>query len=325
MPDFRDYAHQGRQARDRSTAENTRPLGRVPARHHAAEHDELPRLRPGREHLEQARRDLRGEQEAVARRLPPRGRRRRRAVARRPRPRDALRAHAGRLARRLPAHRPARLLLAPTRPSSTSSTRCSTSTPSGWPSATSCPGGRRSRRSTCSSPRPSGGRTTTASRTRIPGFLDVVREQEPGRVPHLPAAGRELAALRRRPLPAEHRLHQRDRLRQAEAPAVPDHGRGHRALHQGHRHLAQGEQRPGRRAGRGDGLRRRHPHQGGAGGRGAAARGLPRPEDPLRQRRRPVQAHAVDASTRTACPTATSTACSPSTSRSSSTSTAIRG
>ncbi len=117
-------------------------------------------------------------------------------------------------------------------------------------------------------------------------------EQEPGRLPHLPAAGREHPALRGRPLPEEHQLHQRDRLRQAEAPAVHDHGRGHRALHQGHQHLAQGEQRRGRRAGRGDGLRRRHPHQGGAGRGRAAAGALPRPEDPLRQRGGSLQAHA---------------------------------
>ena len=38
-----------------------------------------------------------------------------------------------------------------------------------------------------------------------PGFLDVVVQQEPRRLPHLSAAGRQHAALRRRPLPAEHR------------------------------------------------------------------------------------------------------------------------
>ena len=51
--------------------------------------------------------------------------------ARRPRDGDAERASVPGLARRLSAHRPARLLLAATRRSSTSSTRCSTSTPSG--------------------------------------------------------------------------------------------------------------------------------------------------------------------------------------------------
>ena len=51
------------------------------------------------------------------------------------------------------------------------------------------------------------------------------REQERRGHPHLPAAGRELAAVGRRPLPAERGLHQRDRVRQAEPPAVPEHGR----------------------------------------------------------------------------------------------------
>ena len=45
-----------------------------------------------------------------------------------------------------------------------------------------------------------------------PGFLDVVVNKSPDVMPHLPAARCELAALRRRPLPAEHQLHQRDRL-----------------------------------------------------------------------------------------------------------------
>ena len=39
--------------------------------------------------------------------------------------------------------------------------------------------------------------------------------------------------------------------RQAEPPAVPGHGRRHQALHQGHRHLGMGQQRPGQRARRG--------------------------------------------------------------------------
>ncbi len=54
------------------------------------------------------------------------------------------------------------------------------------------------------------------------------------------------------------------------------HGRGHHALHQGHRHLGLGEQRPGRRAGRGDGLGGRHSDPGSAGGdRACCARNFP--------------------------------------------------
>ena len=109
-PDFRDYAVKVDKP-GQTTAENTRPTGALPARHHAPEHDELPRLRPRRDDVQQARCDLRGEQEAVARRLPAGGRGRRRAVTGRPRARDALRAHARGLLRRLSAHRSARLLL----------------------------------------------------------------------------------------------------------------------------------------------------------------------------------------------------------------------
>ena len=113
-------------------------------------------------------------------------------------------------------------------------------------------------------------------------------QQEPAGDPHLPAARRELPALRRRSLPAQPRRHQRHRLRQAEPPPVPRHGRGRQALHQGTRHLGVGEQRRGLGTGRGDGRLRRHPDQGGARGDGAAARALPGPQDPLHQRGRSV-------------------------------------
>ena len=89
---------------------------------------------------------------------------------RRARDGDALGAHAARLAGGLSAHRAGMGSSTPTKPSPTSSIRCSTSTPSGWTSArTTCRGAPRSRRRTsCCRPR-SGGRTTTGSRIRIPG------------------------------------------------------------------------------------------------------------------------------------------------------------
>ena len=71
-----------------------------------------------------------------------------------------------------------------------------------------------------------------------PGFMDVVTNKSPSIHPHLPAPGRQQPALGRRPLPALDRLRQRDRGRQAEAPAVHGHRRGGRALRQGHRDLA---------------------------------------------------------------------------------------
>ena len=76
-----------------------------------------------------------------------------------------------------------------------------------------------------------------------PGFLDVVVNKSPDGHAHLPAAGLELPAGGGRPLPAQHRLRQRDRHRQAEAPAVPRHGRRDQPLHQGHRNLGLGQHR----------------------------------------------------------------------------------
>ena len=91
-------------------AENCRPLGVFLRDVMKAEHAELPRLRPGREHVEQAQRDLRGLEETLARGVLPRGRRRDGTRPGRPRRRDAQRAHAGRHAGRLPADRPAWVL-----------------------------------------------------------------------------------------------------------------------------------------------------------------------------------------------------------------------
>ena len=55
LPDFRNYAIKVEKP-GQTEAENTRPLGAIPARRDEAEHEELPRLRPRRKHLEQARR-----------------------------------------------------------------------------------------------------------------------------------------------------------------------------------------------------------------------------------------------------------------------------
>ena len=68
-------------------------------------------------------------------------------------------------------------------------------------------------------------------------------EQEGGCRARLSAAGRQHAALRRRPLPAQPQLRQRDRRRQAARAAVARHGLRHRALHRGHRHLGVGQHR----------------------------------------------------------------------------------
>ncbi len=109
LPDFRSYAVDVA-AGGQGAAREHQAAGRVPARRDAQQHDELPRVRPRRDRLQPPAGDLRGEQEDVDGRPAAGGRRRRRARARRTRDGDALRAHAGRLARRLSAHRPPRLL-----------------------------------------------------------------------------------------------------------------------------------------------------------------------------------------------------------------------
>ena len=71
------------------------------------------------------------------------------------------------------------------------------------------------------------------------------------------------------------------------AAAMADDGRSGRALHRRHRHLAVGQQRPGRRARRGDGLLRRHADARDPGGGVDPSRASARSEDPRHQRRRP--------------------------------------
>ena len=132
MPDFRDYAI----AVDKpgqATAENTSAPGSLPARYYAREHAELPRPEPRRERLKSPRCGLRGEQEAVAGRLScPRTPT---AASWRPtvgswRCSQNTPWRAGWKATCSPA---ATVSSPPTKPSSTSSTPCSTCTPSGSP------------------------------------------------------------------------------------------------------------------------------------------------------------------------------------------------
>ena len=105
-----------------------------------------------------------------------------------------------------------------------------------------------------------------------PGLHRPRRQQEGGDRPRLPAAGRQLPAVGRRPLPAQPPLRQRDRRRQAAGARLPDDGRGDRPLHARDRHLGVGVQRPGRGARRRARLRRRHPDARDARGRGDPAR-----------------------------------------------------
>ena len=117
------------------------------------------------------------------------------------------------------------------------------------------------------------------------------RHQQEGRHrARLPAARCQLPAVGLRSLPAQPALRQRGGGRQARAAAMADDGRGGRALHGRHRHLAMGQQRPGRRAGRGDGLLRRHADAGDPGRGFDPSRAPARSEDPGDQCRRSDEA-----------------------------------
>ena len=92
-----------------------------------------------------------------------------------------------------------------------------------------------------------------------PGFIDVAMNKKASVIRvYLPPDANTLA-LGDGPLPAQPRLRQRRRRGQAAGAAISGHGRRCPPLHRRHRHLGMGQHRRGRRAGRGDGLRRGHP------------------------------------------------------------------
>ena len=121
-----------------------------------------------------------------------------------------------------------------------------------------------------------------------PGLHRPRREQEGGDHPRLPAAGREHAALGRRPLPAQPPLRERDRRRQA-AGARTTSSMDDAIVHctRGHRHLGVGVERRRRRARRRARLLRRRPDARDARRGRDPARAPARPEGARRQRRRP--------------------------------------
>ncbi len=99
-----------------------------------------------------------------------------------------------------------------------------------------------------------------------PGLHRPRGQQEGRDRARLPAAGRQHAAVDRRPLPALARLHQPRRGRQAAGAAVAHDGGGGRPLHARPGHLGVGEHGQRRDARRGHGLLRRRAHAGDAGG-----------------------------------------------------------
>ena len=202
-----------------------------------------------------ARRGLRGQQEALARRQPARGRRRRRARAGRPRGGDAERAHARGHARGLPAQRAPRaaLVLRGLRPRHRLDVQPARQVARHLQPHLVARGDRLAEPADHLHGLAPGPQRLHAPGSRLPRSG---REQEPEGDPHLPSPRRQLPARRRGPLPAQRELRERRGLRQAVAPPVPGRGgRGH-PLRQGPRHLGLGQQRPGRGARPGDGLAR---------------------------------------------------------------------
>ena len=127
-----------------------------------------------------------------------------------------------------------------------------------------------------------------SQRLHAPGSrLPRPRDQQKGRYrARLPSARCQLSAVGLRSLSAQPELRQRGGCGQTRTSAVADHGPSGGALHGRNWHLAMGQQRPGRRAGRGDGLLRRHAHAGDSGRRFHPSRAFARSEDPRDQCRR---------------------------------------
>ena len=272
--------------------------GRVPARRGQAEPGaaQFPHLRSRRDALQSLGRGLRSHQPAVGR---PRGRKRRIPRARRPRPGlDAQRASVRGLAGRLSAHRTARAVqqlrgLHSHRRLDVQPARQVAEGDVG----TALAAEDRLAELPARLPRLAAG----PQRLHAPGSrLPRPRDQQEGRHrPRLSAARCQLPAVGLRSLPAQPALRQRGGGRQARPAAMADDGCRRRALHGRDRHLAMGQQRPGRRAGRGDGLLRRHAHAGDSGRRFHSAPASARPEDPGGQCRRSDEAAVCRASIRT--------------------------
>ena len=229
----------GRRAQPRRHDRRVGPRdGQVPARRHEAEpgKQELPPVQPGREQLEPLAGRAGGDQPLLHGRDLPGGRQ---AQPGRPGDGSAQRAPVPGLAGRLPADRPARLLLVlrgvhPHHRLDVQPARQVAEDVQPHPLAAAdrfvqllpqlarlAAGPQR--------PQPPGSR------------LHRPRRQQEGRGrPRLPAAGRQLPAVGDRPLPAQPQLRQRRRRRQAAGAAVADDGPGHQALHRRPRHLGMG-------------------------------------------------------------------------------------
>ena len=222
LPDFRRYAVEVPQPR-RGDGRGDARAGHVPARRDEAQprQPELPPLQPRREQLEPLAGRPRGDRPLLHGRDPAR---RRSPAPRRPRHGGAERAPVPGLARGLPADRPARLLqlLRGVHPHHRLDVQPARQVAEGLP------------RDPVAPPIASLNYLLSSHVWRQdhngfshqdPGLHRPRRQQEGRGHPRLPAARRELPALRDRPLPAQPQLRERHRRRQAARAAVADHGR----------------------------------------------------------------------------------------------------
>ena len=286
LPDFRDYAVEVTQARHDLQRGDPRSR-RVPARRRPPQSRPVPPVRPGRDRVQPPGPRLRGHRPRVGGRDP--------SDRRPPRPRrpgdgGALRAPVPGVARGLPAHRSARPLqllrgvhphhrldVQPAREVAEDDERHSLAPAARLPELPALVArlAARPQRLLPSGPR--------IHRPR--------REQESRGDPRLPAAGRQLPPVGRRPLPAQPPLRERDRRRETARAELPLDGGRRPPLHARNRDLGVGLERRGRPR-RGDGVLRRHPDARDARGRRRPSPRAADAQDAGGQRRRPDAAAA---------------------------------
>ena len=268
MPDFRDYAVEV-PSPGATTAESTRVMGKFlrDVMKLNLDEQELPPVQPGREQLEPLAGRARGDQPLLHGRDLPGGRQ---AQPRRPRDGGAQRAPVPGLAGGLPADRPARLLLVlrGVHPHHRLDVQPARQVAEGVQPHPLAAADRLAQLP--ASARTSGGRTTTASatRTRASSTTSSTRRPRSIRV-YLPPDANCLLSV------TDHCLRSRNYVNVVVAGKQPapqwltmDQAIKHCTA--GPRHLGVGQQRQGRRAGRGHGLLRRRADAGDAGGRRAA-------------------------------------------------------
>ena len=238
MPEFREYAVAVPSPGAVDAGDTTRAR-QVPARRDSSQRESahVPPVRAGRDRLQPPHRRVRGDRAAMDRRA---DRRRRSPGPRGQRHGSAERAPVPGMARRLPAHRAARSvqLLRGVHPHHRLDVQPARQVAEGdAPDPLAAP------HRLAELPVDLARLAAGSQRLHPPGSrLHRSRgEQEGRRDPRVPAARCQLPAVRRRPLPAQPPLRQRDRGRQAARAAVARHGGRGQALHGGHRHLGVGQ------------------------------------------------------------------------------------